>query len=615
MRSKLLLGAAVVGVALLLPELAFASEGAEGGHHLVTSIGISIIVATVLAFIANTFKQPLLLAYIIAGVVIGPHMGFHLIENRGDIETIAEIGLILLLFMIGLEIDIKKLRESGSSLIVSGVTQFMICFALGIGFFFMIGFTLSNMQFSVLGFEIGGAGYDLGYLAVCTAISSTTIVVKLLYEKFELDTLPGRITLGILVFQDLWAIVILGIQPNLADPQILQILWSFGKGGILVVIALLISRYTLGKLFKSIAKAPELVLVASLGWCFFICGIASVFDLSLEMGALIAGAAISTFPYNLDVIAKIVSIRDFFLTLFFVALGMQIPNPLDNPGIVAIAALASVFVVLSRFIAVFPVLWGLRNGNRVSLLVPINLAQISEFALVIASLGFGAGHISQDTLSIVIFIFAITSITSTYMIKFSHPLQQMFNNLIQKIGIKDIEDAPTEGPVDAAKDIAILGFFRVASSLVREIIDHEPQLAERIVVVDFNPNVHQKLQAMGIKAIYGDVANMDTLHHAGIEHAKIVISTIPDTILKGTDNLRMIKSIQRICPHARIIVTAESASRAVKMYQDGADYVFLPRILAAEHLIPVVNDLIERDDESLKETQMDILKAREEIIS
>ena len=291
---------------MFLPQSIFASGDDGGGHQLISNIGISIIAATILAYLGNILKQPLLLAYIVAGIIIGPKIGLELVTSEADIDVISEIGLILLLFMIGLEIDVKKLKESGKSLITTGVLQFIITVAMGFGFFILLDYSL------------GGGNYDLGYLAVCCGISSTTIVVKLLYEKFELDTLPGRLTLGVLVFQDIWAIVVLGIQPNLANPDILQILWSFGKGGILVLISLLISKYVLGYIFKTIAKQPELVLIASLGWCFFICGIAGYFDLSLEMGALIAGVAISTFPYNLDVIAKIVSIRDFFITLFFV---------------------------------------------------------------------------------------------------------------------------------------------------------------------------------------------------------------------------------------------------------------------------------------------------------
>jgi Kef-type K+ transport system membrane component KefB len=600
-------------IALTFP--ASVSAGGEGLDHdqLISSIGISILAATVMAFIGHFSKQPLLLAYIAAGVVIGPQIGLGFVSSKEDISVIAEIGLILLLFMIGLEIDMKKLKESGKTLILSGVLQFVLCVAFGLGFFQLLGYT------------VGSGQYGLLYLAVCCALSSTAIVVKLLYAKFELDTLAGRITLGILVFQDIWAIVVLGIQPNLADPAILQILWSFAKGGMLVGFSLLISRYVLPKLFKSIAKVPELILVASLGWCFFVCALAGYFGLSKEMGALIAGIAISTFPYNLDVIAKVVSIRDFFVTLFFVALGMQIPNPLNNPSVLGLAAIAALFLVLSRFLTIYPLLYLLKNGNRVSLLTSINLANLSEFSLVIAALGLSAGHIGSDLLSLIIFTFVITSIAAPYLIKYSHPIQKTLSALLERVGFADIGSGMERTEAPGGKDIAVLGFFRIASSLIRGIEESVEEGAERsdhlkdkIVVVDFNPNVHQKLNSMGIRAIYGDISHMDTLHHAGIHDAKVVVSTIPDTVLVGTDNLRMIKQIQNICPHAKIVVTAESPARALKMYAEGADYVFLPRALAAEHLIPVLKDLLSDNKESverLKQLHIARLSAREEIIN
>ncbi|MBL7959326.1 cation:proton antiporter, partial [bacterium] len=572
---------------LLPPVLMAGGDGENSGHHLVSNIGISILAATVLAFLAHFAKQPLLLAYIAAGVVIGPKIGFAFVKSEEDIAVIAEIGLILLLFMIGLEIDMKKLKESGKALILSGVFQFIICVLLGLAFFPLLGFTM------------GGGNYDLLYLTACCALSSTAIVVKLLYGKFELDTLGGRITLGVLVFQDLWAIIILGVQPNLANPEIGTILFSFVKGGALVAMSLLISKYVLPRLFKSIAKIPELLLVVSLGWCFFICGVAGLLGLSIEMGALIAGISISTFPYNLDVIAKVISLRDFFVTLFFVALGMQVPNPFDDLGVVGVAFIVAAFLILSRFLSVFPVLYSLKQGHRISLLPSINLANLSEFSLVIAAIGFSSGHIGNSTLSIIIFVFVITSVCAPYLIKYNQSIQSGISGVLSRIGLKDAGGVIETTAEEESKEIAILGFFRVASSLIRDIQEinsaenaEEANLLEKIVVVDFNPNVHSKLDAIGVKAIYGDISHMDTLHHAGIHDAKIVISTIPDTVLVGTDNLKMIKQLQTICPHAKIIVTAESASRALKMYAEGADYVFLPRTLAALHLIPVIRDLL-----------------------
>ncbi|MCB9252942.1 MAG: cation:proton antiporter [Flavobacteriales bacterium] len=588
------------------------SHSGEHGGDVITSVGIAILGATVVAFLGHIFKQPLLLAYIAAGIIIGPKIGLGLIKDEGTIETISHFGLILLLFLIGLEIDIKKLKSSGASLLLSGALQFPLTVLMGLGFFMLLGYSMEPGK------------YDLLYLAICCGLASTAIVVKLLYSKFELDTLPGRITLGILVFQDLWAIIVLGIQPNLSHPDVLQILLSFVKGGLLVAVSLLVSKYVLPKFYSSIAKIPELVLVSSLGWCFLVCGGAAYLNLSLEMGALIAGVAISTFPYNLDVIAKVVNIRDFFVTLFFVSLGMQIPNPMDNPQVLLMAGIASLFLVVSRFLSIFPILHRLKNGNRVSLITPINLSQISEFSLVIAALGVTAGHISDNTLSIIIFVFVITSISSTYMIKFSDGLQKFLSRYLIRLGIKDKVHVSEQNESIEEKEIALLGFHRTASSLIHEILalekasDSGIHLKEKIVVVDFNPEIRKSLNDLGINVVYGDISHMDTLHHAGIHDVKIVISTIPDSILVGTDNFKIIKHIKEICPHARIVVTADSTVSAVKMYEKGADYVFIPRILAAQNVIEMIDKMMKIQDEELREfinNEIALLEVRQEVIS
>src|SRR5215510_2221085 len=178
----------------------------EGLHSgLLSGIGLSIAVAAVFAIGASKLKQPPILAYLAAGVLIGPEIGLHWITDHGTIEVISEIGLILLLFIIGLEMDIKKLRASGKPVMLTGLSQFALCVALGLPFFYGLGFRLGQPD------ALGGA-FGLSYMAMTTALSSTMIVVKLLYDKFELDTLPGRITLGILVFQDLWAILLLAVS-------------------------------------------------------------------------------------------------------------------------------------------------------------------------------------------------------------------------------------------------------------------------------------------------------------------------------------------------------------------------------------------------------------------
>lgn len=603
----------LTGALLLMPEFAWAgSDG--GGHGLLAAIGVSIIAASALGYLASLLKQPLLLAYIAAGAAIGPEFGFGWVQSKDDIRIIAEIGLILLLFMIGLELDLKKLKESGKSLITTGISQFILCAAMGVGFFMLLGFTIGEpYEYRIFGVKVLGGEYDLLYLAVCMALSSTTIVVKLLYEKFELDTLAGRLTLGVLVFQDIWAIVVLSIQSSLANPQLLGILMNFAEAGLLILISLVLSKYVLRYIFRKIAKLPELILVASLGWCFLIAGLANSFGLSMEMGALIAGVAISTFPYNVDIIAKIINIRDFFITLFFVALGMIIPNPLLNLGMLKVAGAAALFLVASRFLSVFPVLYFLKNGNRVSLLTSINLAQLSEFALVIGVIGLKEQHIVRDIQTIIVFVFVMTSISSTYMINYNQNIQGFLSKILGYIGFRDLHSEPVT-PQAAHKDIAILGFFRVASAFIQEIEDAEVEIKDRMVVVDFNPTVFHRLPLHGVKVFYGDISNPETLHHAGIEGAKIVISTISDEILVGTDNLKLIDQIKKIAPQARIIVTAENPARAVALYRAGADYVFLPNQLAAQHLLPVVTRLLQGDEAVLKDEEMERLGRRDEVI-
>ena len=603
----------LTGVLLLIPEFAWASSDG-GGHGLLGAIGVSILAATVLGYVAYLLKQPLLLAYIAAGAAIGPEFGFGWVQNKNDIRVIAEIGLILLLFMIGLELDLKKLKESGKSLITTGISQFFLCVALGFGFFMLLGFTIGEpYEYRIFGVKVMGGEYDLLYLAICMALSSTTIVVKLLYEKFELDTLAGRLTLGVLVFQDIWAIVVLSIQSSLANPQLLNILRDFAEAGLIILISLALSKYVLKHLFRKIAKLPELILVASLGWCFLIVGLASSFGLSMEMGALIAGVAISTFPYNVDIIAKIINIRDFFITLFFVALGMIIPNPLLNLGMLKVAGVAALFLVASRFVSVFPVLYFLKNGLRVSLLTSINLAQVSEFALVIGVIGLKEHHIVRDIQTIIVFVFVMTSVASTYMIKFNQNIQGFLSTVLKYIGFRDLRSEATE-PETAHKDIAILGFFRVASAFIQEIEDAAADIKHRMVVVDFNPTVFHHLPLHDVKVVYGDISNPETLHHAGIEAAKLVISTISDEILVGTNNLRLIDQIKKIAPQARTIVTAESPARAVALYRAGADYVYLPNQLAAQHLLSVVERLLRGEEVVLKDEEVERLCHRNEVI-
>jgi Kef-type K+ transport system membrane component KefB len=589
------------------------------GNDLLSSIGICVGAAALLALIGWRLRQPLILAYLVTGVVIGPNV-LNFVKDRASIETVAEIGLILLLFIIGLEIDLKKLASAGAPVLLTGALQVPICIALGWGFFYLIGVRNTSGDYSLL------------YLAACMSLSSTLVVVKLLYDKFELDTLPGRITLGVLVIQDLWAVGMLAVQPNLSNPNFFPLAFSLLKGALLVVGALNISKYILPHLFRAVAKAPELVLVSALAWCFFLAGVAQAIGLSREMGALIAGVSLSTFPYNLDVMAKAVSIRDFFVTLFFVALGMQIPVPsLQDQAelghfarLLEIALAASAFVIVSR-LSVVPILYGLRLGHRASLIPAINLAQVSEFSIVIASLGLSTqphSQITTDVVTIVIITFAITAVVSTYMINSSHAVQRVLSRGLKAIRIRDLDSATEaeEKPEKRHETVVFLGFFRDASSILHEF-EHgadaaaTKELLSKLLVIDFNPRVMRELRARGIGSIYGDVAHADTLRHAGIEEAELVISSITDDILRGTNNLRMLKNVRATCPKARVMLTTEHIPQALSFYAAGADFVYLPRLHSAPDIAAILKRGLEEGFDKMRAEEIEHLSQRHEVLA
>ena len=574
---------------------------------LLSSMGICVGAAALIAAVTWRFRQPVIIAYLATGVIIGPHL-LKFVNDQGSISAVAEIGLILLLFVIGLEIDLRKMAAGGPAVLLTGALQVPICIALGLGFFALIG--VGN----------GAGNYELVYLAACMSLSSTLVVVKILNDKYELDTLPGRITLGVLVIQDLWAVAMLAVQPNLLNPNLLPLAGSLWRGAVLVVSGFAISKYILPHLFRMVAKAPELVLVSGLGWCFFLAGAASFIGLSREMGALIAGVSLSTFPYNVDVVAKAVSIRDFFVTLFFVALGMQITIP--SLQVLELALAASAFVIVSRIVVV-PILYALRLGLRTSIVPAINLAQVSEFSIVIASLGvtIHPQQISSDVLTIVIITFALTSVVSTYMINFSHPIQSFLASAFKAIGLKDLDSSLELKAVEQMhQPVIFLGFFRDTSSILYEF-EHEGdakearQFIEKILVIDFNPTVMRELRRKEIKCVYGDIAHLDTLRHAGVEHAELVVSSITDDVLRGTNNIKLMKNVRSNAPKARIVLTTDHIPQALEFYAAGADFVFVPRLYSAAACARILRRGLNEGFEEFRKQAIGHLSQRQEVLA
>lgn len=336
---------------------------------------------------------------------------------------------------------------------------------------------------------------------------------------------------------------------------------------------------------------------------FLLCGFAEKAGLSKEMGALIAGISIAAFPYGADVIAKLSGIRDFFITLFFVALGMKIPIP--SIQIISVSLIAVVFVIFSRVLTVATPVYFSGRGLRAGIVTGLNLAQISEFSLVILSLGMGYGHISKELESTVLTSMILASVVSTYIIFFNDPISRFVLKLLGMIGLKEEKRTESDTNGRSKRDIVILGYFRIAQSLLEEIEREKPEWFNRILIVDFNPVFRHFLEAKGIRWAYGDLANLETLHHLGIEDARYVICTISDMILKGTTNRRLLESIKGICHHTQpsIILTTDDVQEAKVLIESGAAHVIVPGRISGMSLFKEMKTIVDHSDKSRVKTE------------
>ncbi len=553
---------------------------------LLQDIGFCIVTAAAMSYIARLARQPLLLAYIAAGVLIGP-LGLERVTDPESIRTLAELGLAFLLFIVGLEIDLKKLVASGRVALIASAVQAIGSAALAGGVAAWLGY----------------GGLSAAYIGAAIAFSSTLIVVKLLSDRSELDTVAGRTTLAILLLQDVLAIVVLAIQPNVGSgaegaSPLAAMGMSVVKGLALVGAALLAGRFVLPPLFRWVATFPEIVLISAVSWCFLVCDAAMRAGFSSAMGALIAGVSISAFPYTLDVAARIRTLRDFFVTLFFVSLGLLLVVP--TPRLLGAAVVLSVLVIASRFLTILPTLRLLGYDNRVGLLSSIHLSQTSEFGLVILLIGAAAPyhHVTEDVVSLVVMILLITAIVSTYLVQSGHRLTALLVRHAAGTFLEDAHAKASRGEGTRAP-IVLVGCFRVASSVVRELMARGLPFK----VIDFNPHMNRELQALGVPCTYGDISHLDTLEHAGAGEARVLVSSIPDDFLRGTSNRKLLEGFRRLNPRAATIVTAESAAQALELYAAGADYVLVPRLMAADRLVEVL--------EAALSGSLDAIRARE----
>lgn len=557
---------------------------------LVRDIGLGLLLSGVLAVIFTRLKLPAIAGFIIAGVAAGP-LGLGWVTDPANIDTIAQLGFVLLLFMIGLEIDIAKIISAGGTIVLGGLLQFPLTAMFGF-------LAVKLLAFMGLGGGLLAGNLPAFYIGAVIAGSSTLIVVKLFQEAFELDTAPGRLALGLLVFQDLWATVFILLQPRLDAPEILPIVGSFGGIAILAGIAIAVSQAILPLVFRWVAKVPEVVLMAAIGWCFAVVFAGASLDavaalvtkadlhlaVSAGMGALIAGVTLASLPYATEIVTKVGVVKDFFVTLFFVGLGLSIPAPSGLGFLIAIVI--AVVALIARQLVFFPLLYWTGTDQRSAQVTSVRLAQISEFGLVIAFLGVQFGHLSRELAATIVFAFVLTALATAPLYHSAYAIHRWLMPLLRMLGFR--EPPALEEKSEREWRLALLGFHRTAASLLHNIARDDPALVHDTLVIDFNVALHDRIREVGAHVEYGDLSNADTLRHAGIDRAKVVVATVPDDLLRGVDNRRLVETVRRLNPHAIIIANAISFADCAAIYAAGADYVYLTRLEVARTLVEAI---------------------------
>lgn len=527
-------------------------------------VSLIIGLAAILTIIAKAIKQPPIIAYLISGVLVGPLFFGLISQGAPNIELIqifAHIGVAFLLFIVGLSLDLRVLKEVGGVSTIAGLGG--IAITTLIGFFISIG----------LGFE----SLTALYLAFAMAFSSTVVVVKILSDKNEMDTLHGRIALGILIVQDFVAAAALMIFPVIKTGDVTTIFFQLGKIIALIAAIFLFSNYILRWVLHYLARSQEVLFLSGIAWALVISTLFNQLGLSLEIGALIAGMSLASSKYTLELGGKIKPLRDFFIILFFIYFGSQLAPPIGM-GLLIAAGVLSVFVMLGKplILMIFIRFFGYKK--RTNFLTSSSLAQISEFSLILILLGFTLGHISQEVMSLAVLIALITIGLSTYL---THHSNKIFSSISGMLGLFEGNSREIEIIPNQQYDVVLFGYNRTGYSLLKTL----KKLKLNFLVVDYNPRVILKLSKKKINCVYGDASDKEFINDIGLQDAKLVISTIQDM----DSNKTIMKRLDEIDSKAIFMATSDHLEEALLLYKEGADYVITPHILGGEYASELIN--------------------------
>ncbi|HUE87277.1 MAG TPA: cation:proton antiporter [Vicinamibacterales bacterium] len=536
-------------------------------------IALTLLTAAVVAAIGTWFRQPLIVSFIAAGILVGP-AGIGLMTQHEEIELLASVGIALLLFVVGLKLDFHTIRTLGPVALATGVGQ--IVFTSVVGFLIAI--------------ALGMDWLTAGYIAVALTFSSTIIIVKLLSDKREIDALHGRIAVGFLIVQDVAVILaMIGITAiggeRTADQSLaLHAALIALKGvGFLAVVAALAVR-VLPAVTTHLARTPELLVLAGIAWAVALAAAGEALGLSKEVGAFVAGASLASTPYREAIGSRLVTVRDFLLLFFFIDLGGRLDLSLLGTTLVE-AVLFSAFVLIGNPIIVLVIMGAMGYRKRTSFLAGLTVAQISEFSLILGALGVSVGHLGPEAMGLITTVGLITIALSTYMIIYSARLYDWLAPWLSVFERRSpYREAATDTSAAPNADIVVFGLGRYGGGIIRHLLLRN----RRVMGIDFDPEALARWRAEGLPVLYGDASDPELFEHVPLSGVSWVVSTAPDMETSQV----LLQHLRDRGFRGKVAVASRDEGAAQRL--EGADVLLRPYADAAEQAADAITTAMDK---------------------
>lgn len=532
---------------------------------LFNQFAVLLLLAAVIGFIGTRLKQPLIVSFIAVGIISGPSLLGWVDGDEPMMQLLAETGIALLLFIVGLKLDLHLIRTMGPVALATGLGQ--VLFTSGVGFLIAIG--------------LGMDAITAIYVAVALTFSSTIIIVKLLSDKKEIDALHGRIAIGFLIVQDICVVLAMILITSLAVGEgdanvVMEVGQVILTGVLMLLFVALLMRYVLAPVLDVLARTPELLVLFSIAMAVSMATGGDLLGFSKEVGAFLAGIAIASTPYREAVASRLTALRDFLLLFFFISLGAQLDMGTIGEQ-VGSALVFSVFVLIGNPIIVLIIMGYMGYRKRTGFFAGLTVAQISEFSLILAALGVSVGHIGSDTMGLVTLVGLITIGASTYLILYS---KQIYEYIAPLLSVFERRTPHAEIALDSQPDkheeadVVIFGLGRYGDQLAKNF----KARGWKVLGVDFDPEAVGNWRQSGAMAHYGDASDPEFMQTLPLGKARWVISTVADRDVNAT----LASSLQHIGYPGKIAVTTHSKSEVDYLRKQRPDRILLPFVDAAE---------------------------------